>query len=251
MQEKNTILVIDQEYSVGNIILDLVRIRYRNVRAVCSNDTVQIEKILTDEPLCLIFIDHKIAKQSKNSITQTLINNNRNNVPIILLSTKNSAKNTSAVTIADTIDKPFKPATLFLIIDKYVDNINSDGIASKEFTTPVWADFEHIDLKIMFETYSNEREKVIKILKLFPESINPQFAKIDTLIRKRRAALLIQEFMSIRSSFLYFAKPDTISSIDKIIGHLENNHMENVSAEYQNLLKFWSNISAEIDELIL
>ena len=57
--------------------------------------------------------------------------------------------------------------------------------------------------------------------------------------------------MSIRSSFLYFAKPDTISSIDKIIGHLENNHMENVSAEYQNLLKFWSNISAEIDELIL
>ena len=45
MQEKNTILVIDQEYSVGNIILDLVRIRYRNVRAVCSNDTVQIENI--------------------------------------------------------------------------------------------------------------------------------------------------------------------------------------------------------------
>ena len=68
------------------------------------------------------------------------------------------SQNTSAVTIADTIDKPFKPATLFLIIDKYVDNINSDGIASKEFTTPVWADFEHIDLKIMFETYSNERK---------------------------------------------------------------------------------------------
>jgi len=148
------------------------------------------------------------------------------------------------------MDKPFKPATLFLIIDKYVDIKNSNTVATKEFITPVWADFEHIDLKVMFETYSNEREKVIKVLKLFPKSINPQLAKIDMLIRKKRKALLIKEFMSIRSSFLYFANPDVISSIDKIIGHLENDYMENVSAEYQNLCKKWSKISAEIEELI-
>ncbi|HOG20749.1 MAG TPA: hypothetical protein PKW37_09950, partial [Salinivirgaceae bacterium] len=175
---------------------------------------------------------------------------NKNNVPIILLSTKKSVKSTHTLTITDTIDKPFKPATLFLIIDKYVDTKYLDAVTNKKFITPVWADFEHMDLKVIFETYSNKREKVIKILKLFPETINPQLEKIGALIKKRKTALLIQEFMSIRSSFLYFANSDTISNIDKIIMHLENSHMENVLAEYQNLCKKWSEISAEIEELI-
>ncbi len=254
MLQKKTVLIIDQNDSTRNIITDLIGVRYKNIRAICTKETIQIEEFFKKETVDLLIVDCNKSIQSHNDILKLnkTIDQYANNVPIVLLSTKKTIdknKDTCGFTIADVLIKPFKPASLFLIIDKHINENNIAKIVNEEYRNPEWAYFKHIDLSILCKTYSKEKEKVIKVLKLFPGSITPQLEKIKKLFKKKNTSSLLEEMISIRASFLYFSKPEIISIFDNAITYIKSNDKEKALTEYETICDKWLDISAEIEKI--
>ena len=220
MIQKNNLLVIDRDDATRGLISDLVGVRYKQIRVISSKELTQAIEFVEKETVGLILLDSSFFRsQLSDSISNLeLLVNKTKSAPVVSLINKNIGEKPDVVAtlrFADNLFKPFKPASLYLIIDKFLADTKHGAQIEEVFIKPDWANFRYIDVQILCQTYSSQKDKVIKILKLYPEHINVQLQKIGSEFRKTDGKNLLEQFQSLRTSFVYFSGQEVVSTIDR------------------------------------
>jgi CheY-like chemotaxis protein len=251
MMQKHTILVIDREDATRSLISDLVGIRYKNIRVISTKELGLAIEHMEKEAIDLVMMDVHFLKNpaQDNAGVLEVLSSKTKATPAISLTGKNAPEIGTTISFSDNLNKPFKPASLFLIIDKYLTE-KETGLTEEElFTKPDWANFRHIDVRVLCQTYSCKKEKAIKILKLYPDHINPQLHKISQSFRNKKHSCLLEDFQSLRTSFIYFSGKEVVATIDKIIESIEKKEFVLGLNSFEQLKSQWSFMANEIENI--
>ncbi len=254
MIQKHNLLVIEKDDATRGLLSDLVGVRYKQIRVISTKDLGQAVDVIGKEQIDLIMLDYAFIKVAFTEINANLesLKTISNNTPIITLTNKSlgeKPESTSTFSFTDNLFKPFKPASLYVIIDRFLAEQQIEATAEEVFIKPDWANFRHIDVHILCQSYSSNKEKVVKILKLYPEHINLQLHKINSSFRKANVNTLLEDFQSLRTSFVYFAGKEVVSTIDKTIEFVEKGDFVSGKESLERLQKQWSFMADEIENL--
>lgn len=253
MQNYN-VLIIDRDDANRSLISDLIGVRYKNIRVLSSRKIEKAADFIKKEHIDLALVEIAIftgQSQDYFQIHETIASALKG-IPVVTMASKAHVEKIGkdlVIQAIDNLNKPFKPATLYFILDKYLAGNQDDSMNEDEFFVPDWAKFKHIDVRILCQTYSCEKEKAVKILKLYPSHVQSQLENINTLFKDKNGDQLHESFLALRTSFLYFSKPEVLEIFDSIVEHIANVDLEAGYSGFMALKKNWELMSGEIEKI--
>ncbi|MDY0280381.1 MAG: hypothetical protein RBR35_07455 [Salinivirgaceae bacterium] len=251
MSHNYKVLLIDRDDTSRSLIGDLIGVRYKNIRVLSYKKAERALETLEKENVDIVLAEIGIfMEQAQNisGINDRLIKTLKD-IPCVTITPKISndkiGKEVNMVAI-DNLDKPFKPASLYLILDKHLLSSEERNEQEKEFVVPNWARFQYIDIRVLCQTYSCEKEKVVKILKLYPPYVQTQIESLKLLFEAQEMEQLYESFQTLRTSFLYFSKPEVMKIFDSIFEHIEKSDLDSGHNLFLLLKGKWAEMSKEI-----
>lgn len=230
-----TALVISSNQKMCDLINNLVNVRYKNIRVKIKKEA---EQFFHNDNIDILFIENCLAEPIINALTKS-------NVYTVLLKNKNeSEKNISNNFVY--LNNPFKPVALYLIIDNFLLPRQKNMDDKTQLTYPCWVNFKYLNIDILLNNYLNNREKIDRVLKLFPQQIDAQLTIIAELITKKNRSELIDETMSLSATFTYFAPEETTLIINNMYEYFAQDQIEKGEKQYEILLTKWEKIKTEI-----
>ena len=246
------VILIDRDDANRSLICDLIGVRYKNIRVLSHKKAESALESLKKEEIDMALVEISVfIEQSQNfsGINGKLVEA-LNDVPCVTITPKNTTdkngKDIHAIAV-DNLNKPFKPASLYLILDKYLFSSHMESIDTEEFIIPKWAVFQFIDIRILCQTYSCDKDKVVKILKLYPHHVQTQLENMSSIFKTREVEQLYELFQSLRTSFLYFSKPEVMKIVDSIVEHIEKPDLDAAHTLFMLLKEKWVHMSNEIE----
>ncbi len=254
MEKKINVLIAGQSNSICNYLIGLLGVRYKELTFLSGVTINQVTAHVEKQPIQITIFESKFLKTFSNIEEIEKQAKAFQNSLVILLQSKDTKEKqmqwlTKIFPNAIILYKPLNPAALFHRIDNFLESLVPKN-GKETLSLPTWALHPYLNLEVLCQNYQNNREKVVKILKLYLLQIETQFQRIEQMLKENNCQKINEEFISLRTAFLYFADKKILQELDQIKNELENaTERKLLERKIKEAKKIWESIKLEIEEL--
>ncbi|HON19278.1 MAG TPA: hypothetical protein PK990_08960 [Salinivirgaceae bacterium] len=236
-------------------LIGLLRIRYKELILFPAQNIRQMINIAQKTNISILIADLQlILPTAKGGEYEQLHDLLKNTMMIVLHPKETKPSQIQLISKhfphLKLLQKPFNPASLYHFIDSAIEQSQRKE-PTEEINLPAWAIQDNLNLRVLCQNFRNDREKVIKILKLYPAQIETHLVTIEQILLNKQNDQLINELQSLKTSLIYFAGEKVVSLIDQIRRHVEDNPYDstNIAQLLANFKNQWEAVQKQIQEL--
>ena len=236
--EKNTILVVEDNAMNIKYITSLLK-KWKIKHDVALNGKEGYDLFLKNE-YDLIFMDLQMPVMDGFEATQLIRSSKKSNsqIPIVALtaSTFLSKKRLALKAgMTDFLSKPFTPDQLHEIIDKYLNNTESETISDDDFTFS-----DKLDSEYLKQAYGNDAEYALDMFETYLDIIEDDLLLIKDSISTSDLEALSKQLHRIKPTFTMVGISEitkTIEVVEPILESLTKPKLDQWFAEFDTLTR--------------